>query len=199
MTAFEDRLGRQLAAWRRSEGIAQADLALRLGVSQQAISLWERGKDAPDKNNLGKLKDIMRTSSSLAVENAFIKDQAAIRALVNFDGVEILGTSMGFKTIWPLLGQLGARPLEDKMTGESGRLVHCAENRAEVLKGDIVMAAGVSLRHLQLDGDVAFKHRWFARFRRIGAMVVADISFEPCDPEDDIGLHHVLRIDNLRN
>lgn len=197
MTDFDNRFGRQLVAWRKSESLTQVGLALRLGVSQQAVSRWERGEDEPDRRNVGKIKALMRTASSLAVENAFIKDQAAIRTLINFDGVEILGTSRGFKTIWPLMSKWEARSLEDKMTGETGTLVHYAENRAGVLRGEIVMAAGVSLRHLDLDLDAPVKHRWFARFRKLGALVVADMSFEPCDPADPVGMHHVLRVDDL--
>jgi transcriptional regulator with XRE-family HTH domain len=42
--------GEQLRAWRKGQGITAASLASRLGVTQQAVSCWERGRYAPDES-----------------------------------------------------------------------------------------------------------------------------------------------------
>ena len=45
---FADRL----VALRREQGWSQEELALRLGVSRQAVSKWERAESSPDTDNL---------------------------------------------------------------------------------------------------------------------------------------------------
>lgn len=42
------RLGDNIAALRRAAGMTQEMLALRLGLSAQAVSKWERGMTCPD-------------------------------------------------------------------------------------------------------------------------------------------------------
>lgn len=50
------RLSHSIAADRQRLGLSQADLAKRLGVSQQSVSKWEEGKSAPRP---GKLKNLI--------------------------------------------------------------------------------------------------------------------------------------------
>lgn len=49
---------------RKSHGIqTQAELAERLGVTQQAVGLWERGKNMPDYEILKKLATMFNVST----------------------------------------------------------------------------------------------------------------------------------------
>jgi transcriptional regulator with XRE-family HTH domain len=51
-------LGARLAAWRRSKGISQRDLAKSLGITHAAISQWEDGATQPTQENLAKVVDL---------------------------------------------------------------------------------------------------------------------------------------------
>ena len=47
---------------RKDEGISQADLAEKLGVTQRRISYWERGDVEPDMYSLWKISDYFEVS-----------------------------------------------------------------------------------------------------------------------------------------
>ena len=51
-------LGQALRAARRSRGLTQGQLAIRLGVTRQAISKWEQGQSQPDLCNLRRLAEV---------------------------------------------------------------------------------------------------------------------------------------------
>lgn len=51
-------LGQALRAARRSRGLTQGQLAIRLGVTRQAISKWEQGQSQPDLGNLRQLTEV---------------------------------------------------------------------------------------------------------------------------------------------
>jgi HTH-type transcriptional regulator/antitoxin HipB len=80
-----DRLARR----RREAGYSQEELALKLGVSRQAVSKWERSESSPDTNNLialaelyeVSLDDLLFVDSDIAEDVAFERaDRAQIQA-----------------------------------------------------------------------------------------------------------------------
>jgi len=55
-------IGERIRKARKTRGLSQADLALRIGVSQPAIANWESGIHDPRRLTLAKLADALQTS-----------------------------------------------------------------------------------------------------------------------------------------
>lgn len=55
----EQTLGAMIAALRKEKGMTQLDLAQQLGVTDKAVSKWERDLSCPDVNSLPKLAEIL--------------------------------------------------------------------------------------------------------------------------------------------
>ena len=55
---LKNRLGKNIAAYRKQENWTQADLAERLNYSDKAVSKWERGESVPDVMTLVQLADL---------------------------------------------------------------------------------------------------------------------------------------------
>ena len=55
-------LGSMIAALRKEKGMTQLDLAQQLGVTDKAVSKWERDLSCPDVNSLPKLAEILGVS-----------------------------------------------------------------------------------------------------------------------------------------
>ncbi len=64
-----DTIGKRIASARKSKNWTQSDLADRLGVTFQAVSLWERDEAAPETFNLIELAKVLGTSVSSLVED----------------------------------------------------------------------------------------------------------------------------------
>ena len=52
-------LGATIAALRKEKGMTQLDLAQQLGVTDKAVSKWERDLSCPDVNSLPKLAEVL--------------------------------------------------------------------------------------------------------------------------------------------
>lgn len=55
-------LGTMIASLRKEKGMTQADLAEKLGVTDKAVSKWERNLSCPDIGLLPKLAEILEIS-----------------------------------------------------------------------------------------------------------------------------------------
>lgn len=175
----------------------QKELARRLGVTQQAVSYWENAKDVPSAKILAQLRTLMVTPDPLDVERAFIRNQATVRALVDVDGIRLVGYSRGYAAVWDDFLQLLGKPLEDKVINELQIFAGSQKLKHQVAKNELVMMSGVSLRHLDIDLGPEFKHRWHICFRNHGQRMFVDMLFEPCDESLDTGIELVLRPDEL--
>lgn len=58
-----ERMGERIKELRQQEHLTQAQLAERLGVTQDSISLWETGKRIPDTQYLPALCRIFQVSA----------------------------------------------------------------------------------------------------------------------------------------
>mgnify|MGYP002092707729 FL=1 len=43
---------------RKKQGISQAELASKLGVTQQAVGKWESGKSSPDPSTVARIAEL---------------------------------------------------------------------------------------------------------------------------------------------
>lgn len=57
-------LGENLKALRKSKGLSQEELAIKLNVVRQTISKWEKGLSVPDSDMLISLSDVLETPVS---------------------------------------------------------------------------------------------------------------------------------------
>lgn len=72
--------GKTIAKLRKSAGFTQASLAERLGISDKAVSKWERGMSFPDTSLLNRLCILLDTD----IESILLKRfQFGIKILVN--------------------------------------------------------------------------------------------------------------------
>lgn len=58
----EQTLGAMIAALRKEKGMTQLELAQQLGVTDKAVSKWERDLSCPDVNSLPKLAQVLGVS-----------------------------------------------------------------------------------------------------------------------------------------
>jgi len=64
MKGAEIMLGENIKNIRKSKGLSQEDLALRLNVVRQTVSKWETGLSVPDSEMLIKIAEVLETSVS---------------------------------------------------------------------------------------------------------------------------------------
>ena len=48
---------------RKKQGVSQAELAAKLGVTQQAVGKWESGKSSPDPATVARIAEILSTTA----------------------------------------------------------------------------------------------------------------------------------------
>lgn len=179
-----ENLARRLKTWRHMNAVKQAALAQMLGVSQATISFWESGRDMPSRDNLRRLHDLMAKSGrdEGLLDRLFVQRQAGMRALFDLDGVRLLMTSQGFRSIWPDSGDLQSRFLADHLVDESQHIAFDADISHAILDGSLGVMSGVSDRHINLPLDIPVRHAWHMCFRRYGYQTLVDIVYEPCLP-----------------
>lgn len=186
-----------LKTWRKSNLLSQKELAAKLGVSQQAVSIWETGDDFPSKEVFNKIVDMMSYSEELNIDRVFIKGQDTIRALIDTDGAKLVGYSKGFQALWADFCQLYDVPLEDKMINELQAIVSTGENKRQILKGQLIIASGISFKHIDVELGAVKKHKWHVCFRRYGARIIGDMIFEPCAENEETGIGSLIRKDEI--
>ncbi|WP_341991486.1 helix-turn-helix transcriptional regulator [Azorhizobium sp. AG788] len=195
----EFSIGQKLRIWRRANGIKQDAMAAALGVSQATVSRWESGRDIPSIEISRRITDLVATKvrDELAIESRFLERLSAIQAIFEIDGIRFQAASSGCRRIWPRFSRLIGRSFEARMVGETRIILDDAETRRGVIAGDIAMIVGVSTRHLDLEADAAFKHRWISRFWFHGHRIFATLAYEPCAADTPTGIEQILRLDDI--
>ncbi len=59
----EETLGARIARLRKEEGMTQLELAERMGVTDKAVSKWERGLSFPDIASFPRLAEVFHVST----------------------------------------------------------------------------------------------------------------------------------------
>ena len=59
---LKQRIGANIAAFRREKGITQAELAEKLNYTDKAVSKWERGESIPDVTTLVQVAELFSVS-----------------------------------------------------------------------------------------------------------------------------------------
>lgn len=190
--------GRTLTAWRKAERLTQGQLAILLGVSQQAVSNWERGLDIPNTSKLAEVRRMMAQPDGLSVDSELVSQQQAIRTLFDFDGVRLYATSRGFRKLWPTLGAMLDAPLADFLVNEAAQLNADSEVKHCITRRQVIGVSGVSEQHLSIESDIVVRHRWFVRFRTYGHRIIGDMTFEECQDSSPAGIERLFGPDFVR-
>ena len=123
---LSSKIGSLLRDWRKANGVKQESLAEILGVSQSAVSQWENGRDIPHRRLVGRIVDMMTAThdARLSVDNLAIRQQSAIRASFDLDGVKLVTASKGLIAAWPQFAKLVDMRLADRLVGEASHFMH---------------------------------------------------------------------------
>ena len=75
-------LNENIKAIRKSKGLSQQELAIRLNVVRQTVSKWEQGLSVPDSDMLIALSDILETPVSALLGETVVETEAdALKAI----------------------------------------------------------------------------------------------------------------------
>ena len=90
-------LGQTLRTARQAYGLTQGQLAIRLGVTRQAISKWEHGQSQPDLSNLRQLAELYGCTvdellgpSGHAPADAVLNDSVPVAQITPSEGARIM-------------------------------------------------------------------------------------------------------------
>lgn len=195
----ETDICRMLPGWRKASGIKQAVLAETLGVTQTVISNWETGKDRPGRRLMLRLVDAMSATASqrLELDRLAMQSSPAVRASFDLDGVRLVTASKGLRAAWPTFATLGSRRLSDHLVDEARLFLHDTDFLKSARRGDVAVITAVSDRHVDLNMDNGFLHRWTAVFRAYGTAMHIDMTYEPCAPDARKGVEQAVMFDDL--
>ena len=83
----KETMGKMIAARRRELGMTQLDLAEKMGVTDKAVSKWERDLSFPDVSSLPKLAEIFGMSvdelMQIKTESAGAEEKKPVREILS--------------------------------------------------------------------------------------------------------------------
>lgn len=66
-------LNENIKTIRKSKGLSQQELAIKLNVVRQTVSKWEQGLSVPDSNLLISISEVLETPVSTYLEKLLLK------------------------------------------------------------------------------------------------------------------------------
>lgn len=189
--------GWSLRLWRRASLLTQRTIAEGVGVTQSAVSRWERGHDMPSPEVRRRLRDIMAAgiNDDLAVERLLLSRQAGWRVLLYLDNVTLMAASKDILKVWPSVALWIGKPLLALLEGEAKAVFTDTELMQEVRRGKIAIISAVSTTSIRIDPPRMARHRWTAGFRQTGQKILVDLFFELVPTDTPEGVDEILRFD----
>ena len=184
-----------LAQWRQLHGVSRAALSQALSVSVSTIRHWETGKTSPGRALRFRLMEMMRfdAAEDLALTKLTIRQSRALSALFDFSSIRLLCASQGLKEVWPNFCAMTEQPFLPFLTDDAQRMMADRTFVRNVRQGQWLGISGVADRHVSLETDLPFRHRWFATFRAYGPQVLAELNYERCPTSETLGIRGVIR------
>lgn len=186
-----------LAEWRHRNSIARRDLAEALDLPEATLARWEKGAGQPPHSTALRLMEMMRADASenLALAKLVVAQSHSMRALFDMAGVRLICASLGLMAVWPNFCALTGTSLLQVLANDARHLMQDAGFVRDVRQGRILGVSGIADRHITLETDPAFRHRWTAMFRAFGPALVAELTYETARPDDPIGVERILYFD----
>ena len=133
---------------RKQKGISQAELASKLGVTQQAVGKWESGKSSPDPATVARIAEILSTTADFLL--------GLYRPVSNVTTPEERCFGNYAESLIPVIGTVkagyGALAFEEDYGQEYARVKDPSNYFYLVVRGD-------SMEPRIQDGDLALVHK----------------------------------------
>lgn len=102
--------GMMVSSLRKEKGMTQLELADKMGVTDKAVSKWERDLSYPDINSIGKLAEILGVSVDELMQNKTnIKENESNNDIVG-TVFKAVGAAMGIAVVvLSVLGELDTK------------------------------------------------------------------------------------------
>lgn len=102
--------GMMVSSLRKEKGMTQLELADKMGVTDKAVSKWERDLSYPDINSIGKLAEILGVSVDELMQNKTnIKENESNNDIVE-TVFKAVGAAMGIAVVvLSVLGELDTK------------------------------------------------------------------------------------------
>lgn len=104
-------LGMMIVKLRKEQGMTQLELAGRMGVTDKAVSKWERDLSCPDVNSFPKLAEILHVSVEelMQIKERPSSQEKSIREIVN-TACKGVALAMGIAVVvLSILGELDSK------------------------------------------------------------------------------------------
>ena len=133
---------------RKKQGVSQAELAAKLGVTQQAVGKWESGKSSPDPSTVARIAELLNTTADYLL--------GLYRPVSNVSAPEERFFGSYSESLIPVIGTVkagyGALAFEEDYGQEYARVKDPSNYFYLVVRGD-------SMEPRIQDGDLALVHK----------------------------------------
>ena len=133
---------------RKQQGMSQAELASKLGVTQQAVGKWESGKSSPDPTTVARIAEILSTTADFLL--------GLYRPVASSNTPEERFFGNYAESLIPVIGTVkagyGALAFEEDYGQEYARVKDPSNYFYLVVRGD-------SMEPRIQDGDLALVHK----------------------------------------
>ena len=91
-------LNENIKAIRKSKGLSQQELAIKLNVVRQTISKWEQGMSVPDSDMLISISEVLETPVSILVGETVVETKVSDLEVIS-EKLEIINLQLAQKKI----------------------------------------------------------------------------------------------------